>query len=391
MMGRPPLPMSVRVEFWEGLSKGWSIKASALAAGCTPGIGRVWIKQAGGVKPRLVAHRPGMLSFGDRAKIAELVEDGFCATAIARLLDRAVSTITRELARGRDSRGRYVPMIGQRVVDDGMRRAKARKFELNQRLHVEVQRRLDLKHSPEQISERLRVDFPNDPEMRVSPETIYQALYVQGRGALRREVVATLRTGRVVRKRRSAAVRRSGPVKDMINISERPAEADDRAIAGHWEGDLILGAHNASAVGTLVERSTGFVMLLHLPVDHAAATVAAAMTDAVPKIPEVMRRSLTWDQGSEMALHTAITEATGLPIYFCDPHSPWQRGSNENTNGLLRQYLPKGSDLSVHGPGILENISAELNARPRKRLDWATPAEALHRFLTDHEDVAPTA
>jgi transposase, IS30 family len=391
MMGRPPLPWAVRSVFWDGISRGWSIKASARAAGCSPAAGRKWIKQAGGVKPRLVSHRPGMLSFVDRVRIAELEEAEYSAAAIGRVLARPTSTITRELARGRDRRGGYDPLRAQDAVDAAMRRPKARKFELNERLHDEVQKRLNLKHSPEQISARLRVDFPDEPEMWVSPETMYKALYVQGRGALKREVAATLRTGRTHRKPRTAATRRPGAVKDMINISERPAEADDRAVPGHWEGDLIMGANNASAVGTLVERSTGFVMLLHLPGDHTAATVAAAMQVAVPKIPEVMRRSLTWDQGSEMALHTAITQATGLPIYFCDPHSPWQRGSNENTNGLLRQYLPKGSDLSLHGPGILDNIAAELNARPRKRLDWATPAEALDRYLTNSEGIAPTA
>ncbi|MBA5847206.1 IS30 family transposase, partial [Gordonia amicalis] len=194
----------------------------------------------------------------------------------------------------------------------------------------------------------------------VSHETIYQALYVQGRGSLREEIKRALRSGRV-RRIPQGRTTRPGPVRNMVNISERPAEANDRAVPGHWEGDLIMGAGNRSAIGTLVERTTGFVMLLHLPDDHSAATVAEAMTAAIPKIPEVMQRSLTWDQGSEMALHTKITEATGLPIYFCDPHSPWQRGTNENTNGLLRQYFPKGTDLSVHGPGILANVAAELN------------------------------
>ena len=178
----------------------------------------------------------------------------------------------------------------------------------------------------------------------------------------------------------------------MVTIADRPAEADDRAIPGHWEGDLIIGAHNQSAIGTLVERTTGFVILLHLPGDHTAATVADAMTAAMPRLPEQMWRSLTWDQGSEMALHTRITEQTGLPIYFCDPHSPWQRGSNENTNGLLRQYFPKSTDLSFYGPGMLDQVAAELNARPRKRHNWATPAEKLHQLLSDPTgSVASTA
>ena len=244
--------------------------------------------------------------------------------------------------------------------------------------------RLRKRHSPEQISNSLQIAFPGEPEMWVSHETIYQALYVQGRGSLRDEVKKALRTGRARRKPQGRTPR-TGPVKGMINISERPAEAENRAVPGHWEGDLILGAGNKSAIGTLVERTTGFVMLLHLADDHTAATVAEAMAAAIPQIPDVMWRSLTWDQGCEMALHTQITEATGLPIYFCDPHSPWQRATNENTNGLLRQYFPKSTDLSVHGPGILANVAAEINGRPRKRLNWKTPAEELDNLLKSDE------
>jgi IS30 family transposase len=270
------------------------------------------------------------------------------------------------------------------VAEAHRKRPKQRRLEANPALLAEVLQGLEARHSPEQIAGRLRQDFPDDPEMWVSHETIYQAVYVQPRGELAREVKSALRTGRIKRKpqgRREIDGR--GKLRDMINISERPAEADDRAIPGHWEGDLIIGANSASAIGTLVERTTGLVMLLHLPDDHTAATVAAAMTAKIPEIPEIMWRSLTWDQGSEMAQHTAITEATGLPIYFCDPHSPWQRGTNENTNGLLRQYFPKGTDLSFHGPGILDNVAAELNARPRKRHKWRTPAEEFHRLLSD--------
>ncbi|BBY07252.1 hypothetical protein MNVI_44460 [Mycobacterium noviomagense] len=270
---------------------------------------------------------------------------------------------------------------------------KPRKLESNPALLGEVVQRLEQRHSPEQIAGRLREDFPDDPEMWVSHETIYQAMYVQPRGELARQVKAALRTGRTQRKPQGrSTIDTRGRIKDMINISERPAEADDRAIPGHWEGDLIIGQNQASQIGTLVERTTGFVMLLHLSEDRSAATVAEAMSAAIPKIPEVLRRSLTWDQGKEMALHTKITEATGLPIYFCDPHSPWQRGTNENTNGLLRQYFPKGTDLSFHGPGILDNVAAELNARPRKRFNWRTPAEELDRLLSDPSaSVAATA
>ena len=217
--------------------------------------------------------------------------------------------------------------------------------------------------------------------MRVSHETIYQSIYVQGRGALRRELAVCLRTGRALRKPRRKEGERRGRIPGMVMISERPAEAQDRAVPGHWEGDLIIGAGNKSAIGTLVERSTRFVLLLHLPDGYGADQVAAAMTAAMSGLPAALRRSLTWDQGKEMTGHAQIALATGLDIYFCDPHSPWQRGSNENTNGLLRQYFPKGTDLSVHSPGHLQAVAAELNSRPRKTLGWKTPAQALDEFL----------
>ena len=234
--------------------------------------------------------------------------------------------------------------------------------------------------SPEQVSAWLAAEFPDRPEMRVSHETIYQSLYVQGRGALRRELAASLRTGRALRRPRRAAGERRGKIPGMVNISERPAEAADRAVPGHWEGDLIIGA-KSSAIGTLVERSTRFVLLLHLPAGHGAGAVAAAMTAAMGTLPAQLRRSLTWDQGSEMAGHAQIAMATGMQVYFCDPHSPWQRGSNENTNGLLRQYFPKGTSLAVHSAEQLEAVAAELNARPRKTLGWKTPAQALEQVL----------
>ena len=238
--------------------------------------------------------------------------------------------------------------------------------------------------SPEQIAGRLRVEHPDDPEMWVSHETIYQTIYVQTRGALRSELAAALRTGRALRRPHTDRTRTQPWISDEVMISSRPLEVEDRAIPGHWEGDLILGSTaSASAIGTLVERSTGFVMLLHLPGDHTSRTVADAMIAKMKDLPEHLRRSLTWDQGPEMAQHKDITMATGMGIYFCDPHSPWQRGSNENTNGLLRQYFPKSTDLSIHGPGILDNIAAELNARPRKRHGFHTPAEVLTQLLSN--------
>jgi len=234
--------------------------------------------------------------------------------------------------------------------------------------------------SPTQISAQLRIEFPDDPIMRVSPETIYQSLYVQGRGALRKELAACLRSGRAVRRNRSRLKRR-GPIPDMVNISERPPEVEERAVPGHWEGDLIIGKDSASAVGTLVERSTRYVMLLHLDGDHTAETVRTAMTAKIKTLPEHLFRSITWDQGSEMAQHAKFSVDTGVDIYFCDPHSPWQRGSNENTNGLLRQWMPKGTDLSIHTEADLDAIAYKLNNRPRQTLGWRSPSQALDEAL----------
>ncbi|ORB60635.1 IS30 family transposase [Mycobacterium shinjukuense] len=372
---------------------------AAVIAGVSEHTALRWVDQAGYVPrtPIPAGEEPDAasrsMSFVERCRLEELLVAGYTQAGAARLLGRHPSTIGREVCRGATSCG-YRARIAQDAVDANRARPKARKLESRPALLAEVVRRLQQRHSPEQIAGRLREDFPDDPEMWVSHETIYQAMYVQPRGELARQVKTALRTGRTQRKPqgRKDIEDRNRFKAGMVNISERPAEADDRAIPGHWEGDLIIGANSGSAIGTLVERTTGFVMLLHLPGDHTAATVAEAITAKIPDIPEILRRSLTWDQGAEMALHTKITEATGLPIYFCDPHSPWQRGTNENTNGLLRQYFPKGTDLSFHGPGILDNVAAELNARPRKRLGWRTPAEELDRLLSDPSTfVAATA
>jgi IS30 family transposase len=321
---------------------------------------------------------------------------------IARSIGRSTSTVTRELDVNRlhprqlpaapvgaraGLRGRpavepnYSPLVAQQRFEARLARPKPGKLASSPRLQVEVQARLKRNHSPEQISRRLVEDFPDDPEMRVSYETIYQALYVQGRGELKRELTRHLRTGRTLRKPQRRPDRRLSRIPDMVNISERPPEVEDRAVPGHWEGDLITGTENKTAIGTLVERATGFVLLLHLPEDHTAAAVQKAMIEAMSVLPETLRRTLTWDQGIEMANHAQIAAATDLDIYFCDPHSPWQRGSNENTNGLLRQYFPKGTDLSVWGPGILATVADELNNRPRKRHNWRTPAEKLDQLL----------
>ncbi|WP_231992013.1 IS30 family transposase [Mycobacterium sp. ACS4331] len=324
------------------------------------------------------------LTFTERCRLEELLESGYEPARAADLMGRHGDTIAREIARG-DTQSGYRASRGQDAADTARKRPKQRKLDKNPALLAVVLEGLEERRSPEQIAGRLRLDYPDDPEMRVSHETIYQAIYVQPRGELAKDLKSALRTGRIKRKphgRNEIAERRRFK-EGMVSITERPAEADDRAVPGHWEGDLIMGAANTSAIGTLVERTTGFVVLLHLPGDHTAETVAAAMTAKIPQIPEILRRSLTWDQGTEMAKHTTITEATGLPIYFCDPHSPWQRATNENTNGLLRQYFPKGTDLSFWGPGFLDKVATELNARPRKRHGFRTPAEELDRLLSD--------
>ncbi|MBA8801793.1 IS30 family transposase [Nocardioides ginsengisegetis] len=317
---------------------------------------------------------------------------------IAREVGVHRSTIGRELAAGStyfpDRRPKYRATVAQAAADRRASRPKTTKLAGNPALAAEVARRLEEEHSPEQIAARLKIDFPDDEDMQVSHEPIYQALFVQGRGELRRDLHKRLRTGRVLRKPRRPVGQRGGSkIPDMVNISERPPEVEDRAVPGHWEGDLIVGASSRSAIGTLVERATGFTMLLHLPENHGADTVAAAMIEAMSRLPETLRQTLTWDQGREMASHVRIAAATDLEIYFCDPHSPWQRGTNENTNGLLRQYFPKGADLSLFGPDYLEHVARKLNSRPRKRLGFKTPAEALDELLsqpTDPHAVAST-
>jgi IS30 family transposase len=336
--------------------------------------------------PSLVEPSGGRLSFGEREEIACSRAAGKGVREIARQLGRVPSTISRELRRlPSPPSGHARPYRASRAQADAdvkAKRPKPAKLAVNLVLRREVQTRLEHNHSPEQIARRLREDFPHDVEMRVSPETIYQSIYVQGRGGLRRELAKHLRTGRVQRKPRRRDGERRGRIPGMVNISERPAQVEDRAVPGHWEGDLIVGRNGDSAIGTLVERMTGFALLLHLPDNHGALAVQEVITAKISELPEILRQTLTWDQGREMANHAQIAAATDLDIYFCDPHSPWQRGTNENTNGLLRQYFPKATDLSVHGAGYLDYVAAELNNRPRKRLNWKTPAEALDHLLS---------
>jgi IS30 family transposase len=384
VVGRPKFPKHFERLFWARIRAGSGVEDACKEAGISLRWGREIFRKAGGVNPtRVVGPAGRYLSWSDREELAALAHGGHGVREIGRRLGRDPSTISRELARGHTRHG-YRASVAQARADRSRAAPRSAKLATNLRLRREVQTRLQLRESPEQIAGRLRLEFPDDPEMRVSPETIYQSLYLQARGGLKRELTADLRTGRFMRKPRRREAERRGRIPNMVMISERPPEIEDRAVPGYWEGDLILGSTaSVSAVGTLVERTTGFVMLLHLPDGRGALAVQEALVAKMATLPDQLRLSLTWDQGHEMLNHIKIAEATGLDIYFCDPHSPWQRGSNENTNGLLRQYLPKSTDLSFYGPGMLDNIAAELNARPRKRHGFRTPAEVLDELLSN--------
>jgi IS30 family transposase len=432
--GHPTHRREVERLFWREIVKGLSSDDAAVAVGASQAAGSRWFRERGGMPTFMLAPQSGRyLSFAEREEIAILNSQGVGVRAIARRLGRAPSTISRELRRNAATRGgklEYRASVAQWKAELIARRPKTAKLAANERLRDYVQQRLsgqvrrpdgtavpgpatapwrgrNKPHrqdrrwasawSPEQISARLRIDFPDDESMRISHEAIYQALYVQGRGALRRELAACLRTGRALRVPRARTrARGKSYVGEQIMISARPAEAEDRAVPGHWEGDLILGA-NQTAIGTLVERSTRFTMLLHLPpmlghdgprvkngpplAGRGAEAVRDAITSQIITLPEQLRRSLTWDQGSEMTQHAQLTIDSGLQVYFCDPQSPWQRGTNENTNGLLRQYFPKGTNLARHAAEDLDAVAATLNGRPRKTLGWRTPAEALDEHL----------
>jgi IS30 family transposase len=388
--GRPGL-RPVRLAFWEGIRAGLATEEAGRAAGVSHECARQWLLKAGGVTSNGPGPESGRyLSMAEREEIALGRAAGRGVAVIAAALGRPRCTIYRELARNTGTAG-YRATIAQRRAEQRRRRPKQAKLAASPRLRAEVQARLVKRWSPRQIAATLKQDFPQDRGMHVSHETIYQSLYVQGRGALRRELAACLRTGRALRKPRRKETGRRGQIPGMVMISERPAEAEDRAVPGHWEGDLIIGAGSASAIGTLVERTTRYCLLLHLPHGHAAAAVRDQMIAAIQSLPPMLRRSMTWDQGSEMTLHAQITQATDMPIYFCDPHSPWQRGSNENTNGLLRQYFPKHTSLARYTHADLQAVALELNDRPRQTLGWASPAHALTQLLSaEHNPVATT-
>ncbi|MGB7797028.1 MAG: IS30 family transposase [Pseudonocardiaceae bacterium] len=319
----------------------------------------------------------------ERETISRELSRGNSARCIGKLLGRHHGTIAREIERNGGATD-YRACAAQERYESFKPRPKERKLAASSHLHDAVNEGLEQKWSPEQISARLDEEYPDDPEMRVSHETIYQTLYLQAKGELRTELKLALRQGRARRVPRSRAALSRGTIPDMVNISERPAEADDRAVPGFWEGDLIIGKGGKSQISTLVERTSRFSMLVRIPYDRTAERVAALLAKKMETLPEFLRNSVTWDQGKEMSRHAEFTVRTGLPIYFCDPHSPWQRGTNENTNGLLRQYFPKGTDLSLHSQEELDRVAAELNGRPRKTLDWKKPVEVFDKLIAEH-------
>jgi IS30 family transposase len=438
--GAPRHRREVEREFWREIGKGLLPEEAAAAVGVSQAVGGRWFRHGGGMPTVDLAPLSGRyLSFREREEIALLKMQGAGVRQIARLLARAPSTISRELRRNAATRGGrldYRASVAQWKADLVARRPKTAKLLANERLRDYVQERLAgqvrrpdgtlvagpgaawsgrnkprrgdrrwaTAWSPEQIANRLPLEFPDDESMRISHEAIYQALFIQSRGTLKRELVACLRTGRALRVPRARAKRQTwAHVTPEVMISERPAEVEDRAVPGHWEGDLLIGLER-SAIGTLVERSTRFTMLIHLPREegfgvvprtkngpplagYGAVTMKNALAAMITTLPEQLRRSLTWDRGKEMSAHVQFKIETGLPVYFADPHSPWQRGTNENTNGLLRQYFPKGTDLSRWSAEEIEAVAAALNDRPRRTLGWKTPAETLNEQLLSLQQV----
>ncbi|MGW7283846.1 IS30 family transposase [Streptomyces sp. NPDC054844] len=433
--GHPKFQRHIETAFWDEIAKGLLAEEAAGVVGVAPAVATRWFRQCGGMRPfDPKPHSGRYLSFSEREEIALLNAQGKGVREIAREVGRDPGTISRELRRNAATRSGkldYRASVAQWKSDMAARRPKTSKLVANPRLHAYVQERLsgeistpggraiagpstgawtgrNKPHrkdrawvqawSPEQIANRIKVDFPDDESMRISHEAIYQALYIQGRGALKRELILCLRTGRALRAPRARSRRKTwAHVTPEALISERPAEVEDRAVPGHWEGDLIIGLER-SAIGTVVERSTRFTMLVHLPREkgyrhkqsvkngpalagYGAITMKTALANTMSTLPEQLARSLTWDRGKEMSAHAQFRVETGIPVFFADPHSPWQRGTNENTNGILRQYFPKGTDLSRWSPEEVEAVAHALNSRPRKTLGWRTPAEAFNEQL----------
>ena len=364
---------------------------AAAVAGVSKSYACLLNRKMGGVyRPPGVTYSARYLDREERYELARLRECGLSVRAVAARLGRSPSTVSRELARNADPRGGYQPERAHRLARERQRRPKPSKLSQHPLLRARVQQMLDRRYSPEQVSGRLKVLYPGEAAMRVSHETIYQSIYLYPRGELRRELRACLRSGRALRRRRGRRKTR-GRIIGAVPIGQRPAEVEGRLVPGHHEGDLIMGSKASnSAVGTIVERVSGYLTLLPLPAGHDAASVADAIIEQMSALPPWFARTLTWDRGHELAQHQRVTAATGIQVYFADPYAPWQRGSNENVNGLLREYLPKGTDLSVHTAAQLHAIAAELNDRPRKRLGYHTPAEAFAKLLAEDQRVATT-
>jgi IS30 family transposase len=367
-------------EIWARLRAGHAAKPTARALGLTTGGVRAYLVRCGGIRPTQRRRSPGRLSLADREEISRGLAAGLSLRSIAAGLGCAPSTVSREVA-GHGGRGQYRATPADQQAWSRARRWKVCKLATRPMLRAIVGEKLKQEWSPQQVAGWLKTTYPNDPEMQVSHETIYRTLFIQSRGALRKELTAYLRTGRVIRRPRGTRLPDGrGGRPGILNISERPAEADDRAVPGHWEGDLVFGKR-MSPVATLVERSTRFVMLVALPDGHKADLVADALAAKITTLPAALTRTLTWDQGHEMAAHAKFTTTTGIEVYFCDPKSPWQRGSNENTNGLLRQYLPRRLDFRTLTQDDFDAIADQLNGRPRQTLAFKTPSQALAEVL----------
>ncbi len=375
------------------LAAGMGVRQASAAAGVSEmSVYRILASIGGVCRPAGTAYSDRYLNREKRLELARLRESGLSLRAIGARVGCAASTVSRELARNADPRtGYYQPDRADRLAWQRQRRPKPSRLAANPALRGAVQAMLDRRYSPQEISGRLRLLHPDDPSMRISHESIYQSIYVYPRGGLRRELQASLRTGRQLRRRRGRRERR-GRIIGAVPIGQRPPEVQGRLVPGHHEGDLIMGSKASnSAVGTIVERTTGYLTLLHLPHGHDADSVADAITTRLAELPAWFTKTLTWDRGTELARHQAITAATGITVYFADPHAPWQRGSNENINGLLREYLPKGTDLSTRTAADLQHIQDELNDRPRKRFGYYTPREQLAKLLAQEtERVATT-
>ena len=375
------LSQADRSEIERRIWGGETFETAAAAVGCSTKSIQRFLAATGGLKRRLKERSPLRLSLAEREELSRGLVAGDSLRTIASRLRRAPSTISREVTWSGSRNGYRAWRADAEAIKRG-RRPKPSKLAVDSRLCREVERGLRANWSPQQIAARLICDYPDDLDMRVSHETIYKTLFIQARGALRKELAACLRTGRTQRRPHMRTEQSgAGRLRNMILISDRPPEIEDRAVPGHWEGDLIIGKGGRSAIGTLVERSSRYVVLLHLPHGRTAEDVRAALTRQVSKLPAELRRTLTWDQGKEMADHVRFSTDTSMEVYFCDPHSPWQRGSNENTNGLLRQYFPAKADLSVHSAAHLNAVARELNNRPRQTLGWMKPSEVFSRTV----------